>query len=201
MEDFSGRNNHGKIYFPQGIAGVKGFALVFSGNQNQYFDMGTSPDFDYEDGWDFTYTGWFRTLAPRGTILSQRNPPNQRGGSLFIRIHADGLFCVDIHNDLGHANLMRSKQKVNNGAWHHFAVMREGRSMRIYLDGQPIVEEKVAQGPGAITTKYRYIGSDKGASEFGQKGDLLSFAGHIDEVRIYQKALSAQEIAALIRNP
>jgi hypothetical protein len=107
---------------------------------------------------------------------------------------------VDILNDSGAMNLMRSRQKVNNGAWHHFAVIREGNTIRVFLDGQAIVEES-ARGTGAITTKYRYIGSDEAAAEKGEKGDLLSFAGHIDEVRIYQKALSSQEVASLIRAP
>jgi sialidase-1 len=201
VQDFSGRNNHGRIYQAQGVQGVKGFALAFGGNPNQYFDMGSSQDFDYLDGWDFTYAGWFRTQAPRGTILSQRNPPQQRGGAIFIRIHADGLLCTDVVNGLGSASSMRSKQKVNNGLWHHFALMRAGNTMRLFLDGQQVAEESAPQGSGAITTKYRYIGSDKGAAEGGEKGDQLGFVGYIDEICIFQKALSAQEILAMVRNP
>ena len=201
MQDASGRNNHGKIYNPQGMKGVKGFALLFGGNTNQFFDMGDSKDFDYEADWDFTYCGWFKTARTQGAILVQRNKPGEgTSGGIYIRIAA-GRLSVNVHNDQGHANFILSREAVHNNLWHHFALVRHGSELHLVLDGQLIKTEKIAFGKSAITTKYRHIGSDRVAIDQGQRNDSTTFVGAIDEVRIYQRALAFQEIQKLASKP
>jgi alpha-L-rhamnosidase len=78
---------------------------------------------------------------------------------------------------------------VKDGRWHLVAVIYDGSAKRFYFDGREIAMESVS---GSIDTKGSspaYIGSSGGNYEF--------FSGGIDDIRIYSRALSADEIKGL----
>jgi len=83
--------------------------------------------------------------------------------------------------------------------WHHTALKYEyvgdGSSiMTIYLDGVELSEKKTnCVGPLNITTQDVWIGRD------ATYGGLYPFSGTIDEVAIYNQALSASEIKSHYR--
>jgi hypothetical protein len=73
------------------------------------------------------------------------------------------------------------------GSWQHVAVARSGNTVTIYLNGA-----SVGSGPVTATlpnTANNFIGRS-------QYNDPL-FAGSLDDFRVYTRALSASEIAAL----
>jgi hypothetical protein len=77
---------------------------------------------------------------------------------------------------------------VNNGKWHYLASIFDRTNHRFYLDG-------VSQGTAALITNtalntHPYIG---GPIQI----PATFFAGTIDDVRNYNRALSAQEVAQL----
>jgi alpha-L-rhamnosidase len=78
---------------------------------------------------------------------------------------------------------------VKDGKWHLVAAIYDGSAKRFYFDGREIARESVS---GSIDTKGSspaYIGSSGGNYEF--------FSGGIDDIRIYSRALSADEIKGL----
>jgi hypothetical protein len=79
--------------------------------------------------------------------------------------------------------------QVWDGNWHLVAGTYDGATVRLYVDGAEVT-------PGTATTvtinyalpnQNFYIGAYQGSCQFG-------FAGDIDEVRIFNRALSAGEI-------
>ncbi|PFG38837.1 concanavalin A-like lectin/glucanase superfamily protein [Georgenia soli] len=74
------------------------------------------------------------------------------------------------------------------GSWVHLAGTYDGTTMRFYVDG--VLQGSVA-GPAAVATNA--LGLGIGAEPGGNR----KFRGGIDEVRLYDRALSAQEIAGL----
>ncbi|MEM6852808.1 MAG: LamG domain-containing protein [Planctomycetota bacterium] len=79
------------------------------------------------------------------------------------------------------------------GQWQHLAVTQSGNSVAIYLDGVAI-GWFLHDGSLDSTNRKRsnrdtYIGSRSGGSRF--------FNGSLDEVGLYDHAMTAQEIAAL----
>jgi hypothetical protein len=70
-------------------------------------------------------------------------------------------------------------------AWHHLAVVRDGRAVNLYLDGKPEI---------ATTGKFDPIVGPGFLSIGGAPGDVASFEGKIDEVAFYQRALPLDEI-------
>ena len=71
--------------------------------------------------------------------------------------------------------------------WHYLAMTYDGRDLKVYLDGKPVAQTPV--------NKPRTKGTD--LLNFGRRPDGRHFYGGVlDEIRIYNRALSAEEIQA-----
>ncbi len=75
------------------------------------------------------------------------------------------------------------------GVWVHLAGVYDGTTWRLYRNGVQV--SSAAQAVGAVTVAAGWA--------IGARGDGTSrwYAGAIDDVRIYKRALSATEIADL----
>lgn len=114
-----------------------------------------------------------------------------RNNSYYIisRKSSDGariLFGLRINGAWTNIKLPK-KFSISENTWTHFAAVYNGEKMRLYIDG---VERESKNQSGFIsrTSKPLQIGSIWGS---------WYFYGHIDEVTVYDSALTASEIAAL----
>jgi len=80
-------------------------------------------------------------------------------------------------------------ESVKDGRWHLAAAVYNGSAMRFYFDGREITSIAVSGPIDTSGSSPAYIGSWRGESEF--------FPGGIDDVRIYDRALSAEQIKKL----
>ncbi len=78
-----------------------------------------------------------------------------------------------------------------DGQWHHAAATFDGRFMRVYLDGREI---GVLERPGEIAA------GGAGTACIASTNGGECFQGNIDEVRIYEDALTADEVTLLYQN-
>jgi len=83
-----------------------------------------------------------------------------------------------------------SSANINNGSWHHLAVVADGGSSFIYVDG-------VLNATGG-----NKIQASSNSSDFhiGSRGGSIGIAGSIDHVAIFDYALSASQVTALYGN-
>jgi hypothetical protein len=83
---------------------------------------------------------------------------------------------------------------LSAGAWHHIVASYTGSRNDLYVDGVSVVGEDVI---GAIpaTTDDLYIGTNAAADN-----NVDTFDGTIDEVRIYNRGLTASEVARLYQS-
>jgi hypothetical protein len=79
------------------------------------------------------------------------------------------------------------------GRWHHVAVTSAGDSVILYLDGQAVASGSLPIDTPTDSTSL-YLGRAPGM--FGRSRWLR---GDVDEVSVYNRALSAAEIAAIYR--
>ena len=83
-----------------------------------------------------------------------------------------------------------------DGEWHHTASVYDGAEKVIYLDGVEIVKEaatgqiSIGQGTGRVL-----IGGGRDVEPM-----VIEFGGLIDEARIYNRALTQEEIVAVMQN-
>lgn len=82
--------------------------------------------------------------------------------------------------------------KLSTNVWTHLAGTYDGTTMRLYVNGAQ-VSSRAQTGQIPTSTSALQIGGD---TIYGQY-----FRGTIDEVRVYQRALSAAEIQRDMNTP
>lgn len=125
---------------------------------------------------------WDSCLFFSGTdnIAYMRLVPQAVGGHLRFGIAA-ASFDDEQFVDAGIA--------LPTGRWTHVAVTLQGNTAKLYVDGQ------VAGSSDQILLSPRQVGD--GLSLLGRDAVHPSFNGRIQDFRVYSRALSDSEIAAL----
>ena len=169
-------------------SGRLGGALYFDG-VDDYVDI---PGFKgISGGASRTCSAWIKTTTTASDILCWGE--DYSGGRWSIQIGDDGELRVAI---LG--GNIAGTTKVNDGAWHHIAVVLEDdvnsqiSNAILYVDGRR--EIQTTSVTHAVNTGSFYnvrIGSLYSGHRY--------YRGIIDEVRVYNRALDAQEIESHAR--
>jgi hypothetical protein len=170
--------------------GITGGALAFDGN-GDYVDMGKDPGFDITN--QITVLAWIKvgafdkdwqTIVAKGD-RSWRLQRNQ--GENTLEFACSGLVVPG--SDWGpiYGNI-----NVNDGHWHHVTGVYDQEKIYLYIDGSL---DASAAAPGTIRVNEApvYIG------ENSQMPNRF-WNGMIDDVRIYNYALSAEEISEITQN-
>ena len=179
MQDLSGHVNHGTMTGTTDIAGKIGRARHF--NAGDRITASAIPVY----GLDFTVAAWFRWTT---------NPSPYYGGihgggnSWELRVEANGHFSVFFYQAIAPDvfTAVESPFAYNDGTWHHVAgVLRSGLA-ELYVDGVLVAQDPTNPIASVRTSTQTIVG--KIASDF---------VGDVDEVFLYSRALTTQEIAAL----
>jgi hypothetical protein len=85
-------------------------------------------------------------------------------------------------------NNIKSDIAYNDGNWHFATVTSNGDELNLYVDG-------VLNATAAVTVDMANLGSNLYIGQYG--GGTLQWNGCLDDVRIYDRALSAEEILEL----
>ena len=88
---------------------------------------------------------------------------------------------------------------IEDGRWHHLALVRSGDIARLFIDGTEIgIGIPVSDSPLNIDKNGLLIGQEQDSLGGTFEGSQ-SWAGGIDEVRFYNRALTEKEIKTLYR--
>jgi hypothetical protein len=187
--DMSGKGNAGLVYGAQYAPNGSGSCLVLDG-VDDYVDCGKAPSLNLTK--EVTLETW---VQPAG-FPAEGKEPGILGKALssFIMTYYGEGGCYLYINE-GRNNL---RMTMLPGMWHHVVATFDGAQMKLYQDGQlkyarSINVDKIAEG------KNFYIGCMIGDSrtDQGPKHPRTAFfAGKIDDVKIYSRALTAAEVKA-----
>jgi len=184
--DRSGHGNHGTIYGASRTSGKIGMALSFDG-VDDYVEAPDDPTLNFGTG-DFTIEFWKKGYTEIARLLDKR--VNTFGYEIVDRNNVISVFIGGTlawsHPDVGTTN-------INDNLWHHIAVVWRASVLEIsaYLDGKFDGSTTISDPGNIDSTSDLYIGAaDAGAS--------AQFAGIVDELRFYKRALSANEIPMLM---
>jgi hypothetical protein len=165
-------------------------AMQFTAQERLY--VPSTPDLNTTSG--FTVALWMRMDASNNGFLCPATKavgPDQQN-SWTVCMNADTLYFAT-----SEANSVRELDSVSlippNG-WHHVAIRWDGTVKWILIDG-------VVDATNTASTEFDNrpisIGADQDFD--GNAGFFAGFPGAIDELRIYNRALSDDEIATLAR--
>jgi len=184
--DSSGYGNHGTLVSnPQWVVGVAGGALEFNGTSD-FVDCGDDESLDITG--PITITLWMRPAAAgeggpnagpvckalSGATWSWQLRYNAPGGNYMgFQFNGDpeGSTWVDVQEDL------------SPGQWYHVAGTFDGTNIKCHLDGTETDSGTISGIRGGQSTFF-----------IGQDGWVNVFNGAVDEVRVYNHALSEAEI-------
>jgi hypothetical protein len=173
-----------------------GSAYAFDGND--YIEVQQSSDLNISP--QITITAWVvqRAVVPYAKILVK---PVNEGAEPWE------LYTLDLGGSLGNTPRLAISNGVdytgwhgltspdlilNPNVWYHFAATYDGAFMRLYLNGELIAYEAETLVMGTSAEPI-YIGRF-------MRDTSPALTGSIDELRLYERALSADEILAIYHN-
>ncbi|MCO6435859.1 MAG: LEPR-XLL domain-containing protein [Phycisphaerae bacterium] len=144
-----------------------------------------------------TVSAWIRTTqtgAPQSYYSPSIIGNEQSGGTNDIRwgfIDNQGRIGMGVGNDTG----ARSAEAVNDGEWHHVAFTRNADTgeVAVYVDGE--LSSTFAGTAGTFQSPLFDIGRTVDYND--AQPETSYFQGSLDEIRVYDRTLSAAEISQL----
>ncbi|MDJ0676803.1 MAG: LamG domain-containing protein [Calothrix sp. MO_167.B42] len=199
--DRSGNSNHGLIINGTRTEGKYGQALALTGNDNSHVSIPGSTSLNsFTD--QITVTAWvFPNVPPEGfkVVVSRQVGtllhPDQfylgfgpENGAMHYKWHlgtndSGNLLEGDIYSGIPEDN-----------RWIHMAGTYDGRIMRLYIDGVEIDNHNLSGNIRVDDNPVTIGGEENGPTPEVVDGE---FEGLIDEVRIYNRVLSATEINSI----
>jgi hypothetical protein len=189
VKDTSGNANDGKIvgnveYVK--LENDKGYAMRFNAG-NSYVDCGNNPSLDVKDA--VTIAVWFRPETNPYGIEAGLVSNGSALGSYALTYVPGTCWWYVVGGDQPRLNLGSNGIRADS-TWHHVAVTFDGKESRFYIDGNldaTIAMDKRAKinAGGPLYLRYPIVyGSSK----------ERSFVCMLDDVRIYNRALSQAEL-------
>ena len=145
---------------------------------------------------DVTLSAWVLWTAPTHMQHAFLSNYNHYGQHLGLRMNESGKAVFFYDRDFSEYDFisLKSISKIDDGEWHHIiAVLRSGIKAEIYVDGklENCTDEKVPELLKGESTFY--LGRDG----YGEANGISRWNGKIDEVRIFKRALTKNEVKEL----
>jgi len=181
--DMSGRGNHGIVYGagtpPAATPGALGYD--FDG-VDDYVDAGNAASLNIEGAAPFSVSFWIKHTGdgvspyPRPLYKQRYVSPTDRGGWIVYLTNAGSLGFQTNNN-----TNVSSSTTISKNIWYHVIATYDGTNQRLYVDAV-LKDTDASTGTGTHAVANLTFGSQGGY-----------FNGSINEVRIFNRALSATE--------
>jgi hypothetical protein len=187
IRDRSGNGNTGTLNgmgkATSSVAGKVGQAVGFRGNSS--IDVG---DYSWGNGENFsisewTYTSTSTTMVVFGKGAWEYDILQNYGGNL-------GAYTFIYYNSSGSETINVSGFGGKLNQWNHFSLTFDGSVAKMYVNG--ILGETKPKGIGTWQNRTNAATIGQGYINNG-----FPFIGKIDDVRVYNRALSATEVKQL----
>ncbi len=132
-----------------------------------------------------TVSGWFNIAdtTTNRAILSYNNGGTEYMKLLFL---SGGELRLWFQNVLDGTTIDTSGLRLAAGKWYYFTVVKQGLYIKLYLDGNPVKSGALSFTPAWTASQPLRIGAN------GSAGQL--FHGAIDDVKVYNYALTAEDV-------
>ena len=189
--DSSGQKNHGTLSnAPAWTSGKLGGALSFDG-LNAHVQINNAASLEVgKNGTDFSVAFWMylrkgATGAYRA-LLHKGNSHDERAIGIWLR-ESDNRIHYRLSTDASLSEGGDSNAAVGLHTWLHIAQVKSGKQLSLYLDGA-LDSQSALAGVSLSNSAPLDIGRDK-------KNSCID--GKLDDLRIYNRGLSAAEVSAL----
>ncbi|MFC2174398.1 DUF2341 domain-containing protein [archaeon] len=196
--------DHGTVYGATWVDGEYGSALDFDG-ADDYVTIANTHAFANDD---FSYTLWFKADTPQDNwqgIMLQNNYHTGAPNTFFVAAirgtndppNQDKVQVYDRYNGINVADY--SDGLYTDGEWHHLAVTYDRDGMRrFYIDGAFQKETDISPHIAiAFQTAPLQLGRDLTGAQGGTTGGVYAYDGSLDEILMYSRVLTPEEVAGI----
>ncbi len=190
IEDSSGNRLHGQLAGdPQRVEGVRGQALRLDGLADHVV-IPAAADLDFSTA-TFSVTAWVNVYGLSGEqqMILAKNVYDRDQREWGLMIDRDQRFRLYVRRD-GQWRTLGSETSPVPGHWYQVAVTLDAGQAGLYVNGQLEAQAELGR-PLPVTDAPLTIGGVDNAGRLMQQ-----LFGAVDEIRLYDRALSADEIAA-----
>ncbi len=180
---------------PQCDCGISGNALRFSGNGDGMAMVGTHAIFNTAD---FSVSLYFKpTISAASQDLLSKYEKCDENNAFFLKVlPVAGEIQVGIYENSGKRVDYRAKYNPDQ-CWHHVVIIREKFKVLLYVDG--VLETPVKKTLNRVDiTNTAILGISNGPC---LNTTDIPYSGLVDEIRIYDRALSYDEVQGLYIEP
>ena len=171
-------DHHGVIDNAMWTSGIRGSALEFDGSVSSHVRMSNGGLFN-PVGNNISFSFWFRlnAVGNNGTFIFQNV-------KYIVNMDAQGKITFALYTPDWKAVNSGAGNRILDTDWHHVAVTYDGSVMKIFLDG---LQRTSTPNTGNLrsSTSDVYI---------GKQTTSKPFTGIIDEMLVYERALTETEI-------
>ncbi|MXV83965.1 LamG domain-containing protein [Candidatus Poribacteria bacterium] len=188
VTDVSGNNIEGTLEGSVWSKDGKIGGAVHLEDSEQFVEVDAVPELDITDG--LTIQAWFFPEESQGdsNLMGRRSSANVGGYCLQWSAQFTGSPQIETWINIGGWQGSRNKQTIKPDLeeWHHVSSTFDGDMIRQYIDGKLDVEFAPPKGKiNSIEVVFRI-----GKAQTGLPG----MVGRVDEVAIYNRALTVDEI-------
>jgi hypothetical protein len=189
--DSVGRKHDGTLFGSSSacvISPANNNAFLFNGSDN-YFKIATSSDFNIST--KASYSAWVNPSKFTGSAIINKWVNGLEDKAIWLG--SNGKFSTYFW-DCMNRTVLSSNTKISLNKWSHVVATYDGSNVKLYLNGA--LNATVATDPSCNvgdSTGSLYLGDNPERRAEGSE----PFQGALDDVRVYNRALSATEVQQL----
>lgn len=164
-------------------------AMQFSGDG--YVKVKDSDLLDF-GGNQFTIAAWIRPVETKTAYIVIKGEDANNSSPYSLDIHP-GVVRAFVRTNTNEQFLIAGKSPILKGVWQHIAVTFTGEQLTIYYNGK-------SEGSISVDRPLDNTSGDLAIGASEKHFPAAAFVGKIDNVKIYDKALTAGQVDYLYKN-
>jgi hypothetical protein len=170
------------------------YAPSFTATGSNYFDSASTPSLQLSQ---FSVAAWFKTstnfasealIVNKGGLGSETSGQNMNYG---IWMTSTEQIVAGFETSSGINYFATSPNTYNDNQWHYAVVTYDGATVKLYVDGVLVASISTSgASPDTSGTQPARVGANSRVTPPGE-----FFTGQVDEVRVWNNDLTAQQVA------
>lgn len=199
--DYYGIHNVSAVYAPVAVDGIMNGAQLF--DSTTLMDIqDISTEFDFPAHASFSYEYWIRTSSPTTMVcLGRHRLDTEKTAFMYVGTDKNGKAAFELRDNGGTLMLTTGTTVIADGEWHHFIAVRDAEANldKIFVDG-------IEEASDSVTFDSSFAAVVPTEINIGYLHRLTAdephyyFTGSLDEISIYNRALTASDAAAFYNN-
>ncbi len=196
--DFYDEHNALASVSPTATTGIVNGAQLF-GATTKLDIPDNGSEFDWLQSGSFSFECWVKTSTTAAMVAVGRNRTDYVAARWLVGTNSSGRATFELRDNGGPNTIISGTKNIADNQWHHIVAVRNGLTNVnvLYVDGvseatltKSYVHTFKADNPLNVTLGYLKVA----------QGEEYHFIGTIDEVAIFNRAVSLEEVQTFYNN-